>query len=179
LRAFTKVSPLRRAGLWGFSLEASQTPGGVGFFVGFLTDKPSRTTGLASASLQPPECVALAYVRPAGGSLRRRLVSRPTSLFRRSFELLTKYTARPPRFQFQENSSAVLARHIPLSTFPSGEREKYARNFFRESLALIVRSGFPSGEREKYARNFFRESLALIVRSGLSRELLRTGTGKH
>jgi hypothetical protein len=154
LRAFSKVSPLRRAGLRGYSLESRQAPRGVGFFVGFLTGKPSKTTGLASASLQLPECVVLAYVRPAGRSIHRRLVSRPTSLFRRSFELLTKYTARPPRFQFQENSSAVLARHIPLSTFPSGEQEKYARNFFRESLALIVRSGLP-------------------------RELLRTGTGKH
>lgn len=143
LRAFSKVSPLRRAGLRGYSLESRQALRGVGFFVGFLTDKPSRPTGLASASLQPPECVVLAYVRPAGGRLHRRLVCRPTGLFRRSFELLTKYTARPPRFQFQKSSWASLTRHVPLSTFPSGEREKYARNFFEESLALIVRSGLP------------------------------------
>jgi len=143
LRAFANVTPLRRAGLWGYSLQSRQAPRGVGFFVGFLTGKPSRALGLAPASLRPPEFVVLAYVRPAGGGLHRRLVSRPTSLFRRSYELLTKYTARPPRFQFQPASWAVLARHVPLSAFPPREQEKYARNYFGETLALLVRSGLP------------------------------------
>jgi hypothetical protein len=143
LRAYSRVSPLRRAGLWGFSVESQAAPRGAGFFVGFLTGKVSRSAGLAPASLHLPECVVLAYVRPAGSSLHRRLVRRPKSLFRRGHELLTKYTARPPRFQFQETSWAVLARHAPLSAFPSREREKYARNFFKETLALLVRSGLP------------------------------------
>jgi hypothetical protein len=137
LRPYSRVLPLRRAGLWGFSLESQEGPRGAGFFVGFLTGKVSRSAGFAPASLHPPECIVLAYARPAGSGLHRRLVRRPKSLFRRGHELLAN------RFQFQETSWAVLARHVPLSAFPPREQEKYARNFFKETLALLVRSGLP------------------------------------
>lgn len=84
-----------------------------------------------------------AYVRRPGSPLHRRLVRQPGSPFRRAYELLTKYTNRRPRFEFHERDWRALVRHAPLAAFPAGEEEKYARNFFMETLALLVRSGLP------------------------------------
>lgn len=84
-----------------------------------------------------------AYVRPPRSALHRRLVRDAGSLLRRAYELLTKYTNRRPRFEFHETDWRVLVRHVPLAAFPEGEEEKYARNFFTETLALLLRSGLP------------------------------------
>ena len=73
---------------------------------------------------------------------------RPGSLFRQSYELVTKYTARPPRFALHDEAAAALVRSVSLAALPRGEREKHARNFFMETLALLQRAGLP----EKLAR---------------------------
>ncbi len=138
LREYAVITAERRGGLWGFTLQGKKTRQGAGFFVGFLT---SKRTGL---SLYPPECGVVAYVRPARSKLHQELVREPGSVFRRSYELLTKYTNRRPRFEFRENDWVALLRHQPLAAFPPDEEEKYARNFFMETLALLARSGLPA-----------------------------------
>ncbi|MGH9812490.1 MAG: hypothetical protein ACRD4T_05070, partial [Candidatus Acidiferrales bacterium] len=54
------------------------------------------------------------------------------------------YTARAPRWELRERAELALARHAPLAAFPVDDAEKYARNFFIESLALLLRSGLPA-----------------------------------
>jgi hypothetical protein len=143
LRQHTTVYPQAGAGLWGYSFEREQGRRKIGFFAGFLTGGAGKRVP-ASASLTRPECAVLAFAHPVGSALHRRLVREPGSLFRRSFELLTKYTNRRPRFEFHEKEVSALIRHLPLAAFPRRQREKYARNFFVETLALLVRSGLPS-----------------------------------
>ena len=84
-----------------------------------------------------------AYMGPPRSALHRKLVRDAGSPIRRTYELLTKYTNRRPRFEFHEKDWRVLMRHVPLAAFPAGEEEKCARNFFMETLALVVRSGLP------------------------------------
>ena len=84
-----------------------------------------------------------AYVRPLRSALHKRLVLSSGSPVRRAYELLTKYTNRRPRFEFHEKDWRALVRHVPLAAFPASEEEKFARNFFIETLALLVRSGLP------------------------------------
>lgn len=141
LRRFDKVRPLRDRGLWGYTLETRRARGSFGFFVGFILPRKRRPR-----TQHPPElaeCVVFAYVRPPRSALHKRLVRDATSPIRRAYELLTKYTNRWPRFEFHEKDWRALARHVPLAAFPAGEEEKYARNFFTETLALLLRSGLP------------------------------------
>jgi len=141
LRRFENVKPLRQRGLWGYQLEGRSARGRYGFLVGFILP-----TGRKPGTRQPPElpeCAAFAYVRPPRSALHRKLVRDAGSPFRRAYELLTKYTNRRPRFEFHEKDWRVLMRHVPLAAFPAGEEEKCARNFFMETLALVVRSGLP------------------------------------
>ena len=133
----------QRGGLWGYFFTRPTQRGSLGLFVGFLT-RPSRWMPKdVSPPLDPPECAVFGFVEPVAGRLRQRLVRRQGSLFQRSYELVTKYTARRPRFEFHEQRGAALIRHVPLSAFPARQREKYARNFFMETLALLVRTRLP------------------------------------
>lgn len=134
LREFTSVASVRSGGLWGYRFQPGRLR--AGFFVGFLTG----TSRKISLRLKPPECLVAAFVAPP---LRARLVRRAASPFRRSYDLVTKYTARRPRFEFHQREALALVRHVPLAAFPPRERAKYARNFFMETLALLVRSGLP------------------------------------
>jgi len=133
----------RRPGLWGHVFEQTQGRTRSGFFVGFLTRGASRGSrwGLDS---DPPECLVFAFIRPLGSRRHAQLVAAEGSPFRQAFARVTKYTARRPRFEFREQHLAAIARHIPLANFPHRQREKYARNFFTETLALLVRSGLPA-----------------------------------
>ncbi|MBI2956045.1 MAG: hypothetical protein HYY26_01910 [Acidobacteria bacterium] len=140
LRDYRSISREERRGVWGFRFEAGGRPPQAGFFAGFAVG----TLGRLGLALTPPECLVFAYVRPAASPLHRRLVRPPGSLFRRSYDLLTKYTGRRPRFEFHEKGEVALLRHVPLALFPPQEQEKYARNFFIESLTLLVRSGLPA-----------------------------------
>ena len=135
LTVFPKLAAERRRGLRGFSFYQRCGRERAGVFVGLLTG-PS------------PDCAVFAFVEPARGRLHARLVRRPGSLFRQSYELVTKYTARPPRFALHEEAAAALVRSVSLAALPRGEREKHARNFFMETLALLQRAGLP----EKLAR---------------------------
>lgn len=105
--------------------------GQAGIFVGFV----------AGAG---PECGVCAFVRPVRSALHRKLVRAKDSLFRVSHQRVAKYTARAPRWELRERNELALGRHAPLSAFPEDDREKYARNFFIESLAVLVRSGLPA-----------------------------------
>lgn len=125
-----KVSLRQRSGLWGYVFARRWGRSQVGFFVGFAT--------------RPPECVVFAFVPPAAGRLYRHWVRREGSSFRLAYDLLTKYTARRPRFEFHDGQARAVLRRVPLAEFPARQREKYARNFFTESLALLVRSGLPA-----------------------------------
>jgi hypothetical protein len=119
----------------GFRLQPRGMPAGV--FVGFLTGVAPRS----ELHPEPPECAVGVFVEPKA---RAALVRRAGSLVRRSYDLVSKYSARRPRFEFYERERLSLVRHAPLASFPSRQQEKYARNFFMESLALLVRSGLPA-----------------------------------
>ncbi|MGH9862923.1 MAG: hypothetical protein ACRD35_05805 [Candidatus Acidiferrales bacterium] len=142
LRQYETIRAEQRSGFWGYAF----TPGGrrrqVGFLVGFLIGEP-KLAARTRVAVHLPECAVGAFVRPAGSRLHQRLVRQKASPFRRGFERLSKYSARRPRFEFYENDWRAILRHVPLAAFPPGEEEKYARNFFIESLALLVRSGLP------------------------------------
>jgi hypothetical protein len=120
----------RRRGFQGFSFLERRGRERAGIFVGFLTG-PS------------PECAVFAFVEPARGGLHRRLVRQPGSLFREAYGFVTKYTARPPRFALHEEAVAALVRSTPLAAFPRSQRDKYARNFFMETLAILQRARLP------------------------------------
>ena len=88
-----------------------------------------------------PECGVGAFARP---ELRRKLVGAKESVFRLSYGRVMKYTTRRPRWELRERAELALARHEPLEAFPADDVEKFARNFFIESLAVLVRSGLPA-----------------------------------
>ena len=138
LRGFASV-PEQEEDRWGYAFVA-QRGAKAGIFVGFLT-APARGRALA---LEPPECVVYVFVRPATSPLHRKLVREKQSLLRQTFQRIVKYTARKPRWEFFERDEVVLARHVPLAAFPPDDQEKYARNFFIETLSLLVRSGLPA-----------------------------------
>ena len=127
LRGFRSQSE-KGKGLWGYAFVA-QRGAKAGIFVGFLT---------------APECVVYVFVRPATSPLHRKLARGKQSLLRQTFQRIVKYTARRPRWEFHERAEAALIRHIPLAEFPPDDQEKYARNFFVETLSLLVRSGLPA-----------------------------------
>lgn len=120
-----------------FSRVAGRSGGRVGFFAGFLVAED----GYKHLDPELPECVLFAFVESSGGTLHERLVGCQESLFRSTHEYISWLTHRPPRFQFFENGSVVLIRHIPLAYWPQGRRMHYARNFMIEGLAWLVRSG--------------------------------------
>ncbi len=127
---------------WGYAFVPSRR-NQAGIFVGFLTDSARRSV----PTVEPPECAVFAFVRPATSALHRKLVRGKQSLFRETYQRIVKYTARRPRWEFFERGEIVLARHVPLAAFPPDEQEKYARNFFIETLSLLVRSGLPASLR--------------------------------
>lgn len=143
LRQYERIHRQQKGGLWGYDLVRKRGRPQVGFFVGFLIERSPKRGKTSSLIVHPPECAVMAFVRPTRLPLHRRLVREPANPFRRAFELLTKYTLRRPRFEFHEREAGALIRHVPLAAFPPGEEEKYARNFFMETLALVVRSGLP------------------------------------
>ena len=118
--------------------HAPPSAGQAGIFVGFLTAAPR---GKEAATLNPPECVVGAFGQPARSARHRKLVGAKESLFRVTHQRVLKYTTRRPRWELRERGELALARHVPVAAFPEDDREKYARNFFIESLALLVRSG--------------------------------------
>ena len=90
---------------------------------------------------ETPECLAFVYLRPLGGSLHRRLVRRPQSLLRRTFDYIRWLTHRPPRFVFYSDQLAAMVRHLSMRGWPRAKYEHFSRNFFIETLAWLVRSG--------------------------------------
>ncbi len=139
LRGFTS-EPENEKSRWGYAFVPRRGQQ-AGIFVGFLTAASARR---GEPKLEPPECAVFAFVRPAASPLHRQLVRGKQSLFRQTYERIIKYTARRPRWEFFERGELVLARHVPLAAFPLDELEKYARNFFIETLSLLVRSGLPA-----------------------------------
>ncbi len=135
--------PQCRADQWGYGFQAQRGRSRAGIFVGFMTRPPGWPLGPFAPAFRPPECLVYAFVEPATGPLHRQLVGAPGSLFRLSYALLTKYTARRPRWEFYEEQGPALVRRLAVADFPRSRREKYALNFFMESLALVVRSGLP------------------------------------
>ncbi len=138
-----RISPERGAARWGYCFQPPTEKGRAAIFVGFLTREPNWARGPFAPAFNPPECVVFAFAEPAEGRLHQRWVRAPGSLFRSSYELLTKYTARPPRWEFREAQGPALVRRVALAEFPPRQRAKYARNFFMETLAILVRSGLP------------------------------------
>lgn len=132
---------LERGGaLRGYRFSRPAGRGGkerLGVFAGFLLGGE----GYEALRPAPPECLVFAYVAPAGGALHRKLVRERESLFRKTHGFITWLTHRPPRFQFSETGPATLARHLPLGNWPEGRHGHYARNFYIETLAWLVRSG--------------------------------------
>ena len=130
LRGF-KSYPEQTDERWGYCFVRRRARQEAGVFVGFL-------------SPQAPECVVAAFARPARSALHKKMVGAKESLFRVSHQRVAKYTPRAPRWELRERAELALARRTPLEAFPADDAEKYARNFFIESLALLVRSGLPA-----------------------------------
>jgi hypothetical protein len=107
-----------------------------GFFLGYLI----RAEDFAFLSPEPPECLVFAFVQPVGGALHRRLVRRPDSLLRKTFEYIRWLTHRPPRFVFHADQLPAIVRHLSMREWPPEKYEHYSRNFFVETLAWLVRS---------------------------------------
>lgn len=127
-------------GLDGYFFKRQASRVELGIFIGFLT----RNSALArQVKAEPPGCVVYASVAPARSTAHARLVSEAGSLFRQTYDLLNRYTATRPRFGFYEEAGAAIVRHAPLASFPARLRKRYARNFFVESLALLVRTCLP------------------------------------
>ena len=109
----------------------------IGFFVGYLI----RAQEYALLNPQPPECLVFAFVHPVGGSTHRRLVARPGSLLRSTFDYIRWLTHRPPRFAFYPDKLPAMVRHLSMRDWPQKKYQHYSRNFFIETLAWLVRSG--------------------------------------
>jgi hypothetical protein len=109
----------------------------AGFFVGYII----RKGALADLEPAPPECLAGAFIAPAGGPLHRQLVSAPDSLFRGTYTYIGWLTHRKPRFVFSEDGRFALARHASMREWPPSKHGHLSRNFFIETLAWLVRSG--------------------------------------
>lgn len=111
--------------------------GGLGFFVGYLVDREAH----ACLEADPPECLVFAFVTPIGGAAHRRLVGKPGSLIRQTFEYIRWLTHRPPRFRFFDSELPAMVRHVSMWEWPREKYEHFSRNFFTETLAWLVRSG--------------------------------------
>jgi hypothetical protein len=109
----------------------------AGFFVGYIVGEGA----FAEIEPAPPECMAGAFVAPAGGALHCQLVGAPDSLFRDIFTYIGWLTHRKPRFVFSEEGQLALVRHASMREWPSSQRHHLSRNFFIETLAWLVRSG--------------------------------------
>ncbi len=131
------TGPLR--GYW-FLRRRAKPPAGsssqTGFFVGYLLE----AQGWERVEL-PPACLVFAFVRPLRGQAHRRLVAPRHGLFRRTHEYIRWLTHRPPRFAFHEEELPALVRSSSMCHWPAGKWEHFSRNFFIETLALLVRSG--------------------------------------
>lgn len=127
LPQYPAVSAERGRGRQGYRFRP-RARSRAGFFVGYLTGRF-------------PACAVWAFVEPAGGALHKRLIQREDSLFRQSYGFVTKYTARGPRFELRQEQAEALGRQAPLALFPPQQRERHARNFFTETLALFQRCG--------------------------------------
>ncbi len=147
LRGYRAV-PERRGSLRGYWFLQPATPRAtpakparrstptLGFFLGYLV----RAEGYAFLSPELPECLVFAFVRPVGGPLHRRLVRRPESLLRRTFEYVRWLTHRPPRFAFHQDALPAMVRHLSMRDWPRAKYQHFSRNFFIETLAWLVRS---------------------------------------
>jgi hypothetical protein len=146
LRGYWFLRPARASGASKpLARRSSQTA--AGFFVGYLI----ATQNYTFLNPQPPECIVFAFVRPVGGASHRRLVKRPGSLLRETFDYIQWLTHRPPRFAFHEAQLAALVRHLSIRDWPRAKYAHYSRNFFIETLAWLVRSGLV----RKFAAEFF------------------------
>jgi hypothetical protein len=108
----------------------------VGFFLGHAYSSAS----LQFLSLEPPECIAFAFVSPIGSGLHETLVAREGSLLRSTYTYIGWLTHRRPRFVFHPDQSVVLTRHTPMCSWPPAKHTHLSRNFYIETLCWLVRS---------------------------------------
>lgn len=119
------------------SRDGARPAAEIGFFVGYLTDSAAWSFLPCAA----PECAVFAFVRPTASAAHRDLVAAEGALVRRTFTYIRWLTHRPPRFQFFDGELPALIRHRPLADWPRERHQHFARNFFIETLAWLVRSG--------------------------------------
>ena len=124
-------------GCWFDAASTQQGGGACGFFAGFLKD-PQCYSYLQA---QTPACLVFVWFREPGGALHKQLVTAQGSLLRKTHEYIGWLTHRPPRFALFENESVTMVRQQPLRDWPPDKYAHYARNFFIETLAWLVRSG--------------------------------------
>ncbi len=132
-----EVYPNTSGGLWGYFFKRPAGRIGLGFFAGFLLSPHHR----AYLSVETPACLVFAFVHPVSWPVHRRLVQAKESLFRRTASYISWLTPRKPRWQFLEDKLPALYRAESMDEWPRRRYEHYARNFFTESFALLVRSG--------------------------------------
>ena len=119
------------------AIRQESESGDCGFFAGFLKDR-KRYPYLEA---QTPACLVFVWFREPGSELHKHLVTVPESLLRKTHEYIGWLTHRPPRFALFENELVTMVRQQPLRDWPPDKYAHYARNFFIETLAWLVRSG--------------------------------------
>jgi hypothetical protein len=129
---------------FSFSLKPSRGKGTLGFFVGFLIE-PARFAHLKPSA---PECLIFAFIEPIGGSLHRAQVRDADGTLLWTSGYIRWLTHRPPRFEFYETERTALIRHASMRGWPAEKVQHFARNFFVETLAWLVRSGLVRRWRE-------------------------------
>jgi hypothetical protein len=130
--AAAKAGPRR-----GKGKESNEAAADCGFFAGFLKD----VRRFPCLNAHVPACLVFVWFREPGGELHRRLVTAPESLLRKTYEYIGWLTHRPPRFALFENEFVTMVRQQPLHEWPRDKYAHYARNFFIETFAWLVRSG--------------------------------------
>jgi hypothetical protein len=109
----------------------------LGFFAGFLLDSAK----FPHFTVAPPECILFAFVEPLAGKLYRTQVIESAGTLRWTSTYIGWLTHRPPRFAMFEGQRTALVRHVSMRDWPKAKRGQLARNFYIETLALLVRSG--------------------------------------
>ena len=139
----------RSASLSGYWFHSPRARGEAGFFVGFRA-------GAGNVVFPPlvgdaPHCLVFAFIQPKT-PLHHRLVRANGSLFRWTAEYIRWLTHRPPRFVFSGDLLPALLRVQSMTDWPAEKREHFARNFYIETLAWLVRSGLVRRLNQKPAK---------------------------
>lgn len=126
---------VRSRGLFGrrFYLRAQREEAGL--FVGFAT----APRGLPGTSVEPPEAVVFAYVRPVGGRLHDHLVAPGKGAL---WKAARRATREHLALGFHPRREACLVAHRTVRGMPPGLVEYVASDFFLHVFRVFFEVNF-------------------------------------